>query len=73
MSNRWKMLQKRIEFEAKETLRNNVTDGTAIITVHILTQHDGEPLMWVVQDGHRIEPSKDASSIISALLGNLSS
>jgi hypothetical protein len=69
---RWSMLEKRIRAEAKSTLRNNASDGVAIISVHLVTDAQGEPLVWVVQDGKRVEPSKDAAETIKALLGSLS-
>ena len=67
-SDRWDSFVSRLKQEADSVLRNN-SDGVAIITAHILVKSDGAPLIWVVQDGKRIEPSKDARSVIAAILG----
>ena len=72
MNKRWDQLEKRVRGEAKEVLRNNVNDGIAFVTVHILLQHDGEPILWLVPSGKRVEPSADASNILTALIGGLS-
>jgi hypothetical protein len=69
---RWNNLQRRVKSEAKGTLRNNMSDGVAIISVHMLVDSAGEPLAWVIQDGKRIEPSKDAKDLVDAIIGGLS-
>jgi len=66
---RWESFVNRLKLEATNILRNN-SDGVAIITAHVLVKGDGAPLIWVVQDGKRIEPSKDAQEVISAILGS---
>lgn len=64
---RWDSLVKRLRSEGRQTLKNNRNDGCAIISVHILVDGDGEPLLWVVHDGKRIEPSRDALAVIASL------
>jgi hypothetical protein len=56
--------------EAKETLQNNSSDGIAIITAHIAVDSNGKPLLWVVPNGKRVEPSRDAKEILIHLLSS---
>jgi hypothetical protein len=54
--------------EIQDTLSNNKSDGIAIITVHIVADSGNKPLFWVVPEGKRVEPTKDArESLIAAL------
>lgn len=71
-TDRWEMLRKRIKNEAKHTLRNNYNDGVAIISVHMIVRYDGVPILWIMQDGKRVEPSTDAIEVIEALIKGLS-
>ena len=64
---RWKQLMLRMRDEANHTLSNNRQRGCAIISAHILMDSEGTPLVWVVPGGKRIEPTKDAASIIQEL------
>jgi hypothetical protein len=61
----------RLKYEAERTLLNNKQSGVAIITVHVLMDAIGTPLAWVVSDGKRIEPSKDALDVIRQLVEDL--
>jgi hypothetical protein len=61
----------RLKYEAERTLSNNKQKGCAIITVHVLMDAGGVPLAWVVPDGKRIEPSKDALDVIRQLAEGL--
>jgi hypothetical protein len=61
----------RIKYEAERILSNNKQRGCAIITVHVLMDAAGSPLVWVVPDGKRIEPSKDALDVIRQLAEGL--
>jgi len=63
----WVGLVRRIMQEARSTLENNKSDGLAIVTAHILLDASGEPMLWVVGEGRRIEPSKDAKTILQQL------
>lgn len=68
MSNkRWVGLVQRLKGEATATLSNNKSDGVAIVTAHILMGSDGVPLVWVV-NSKRVEPSRDAKSILEELV-----
>lgn len=71
MNNKWESFIKRQKQEARDVLRNNKTDGVAIITTHAVTTYDGDLLFFVVQNGNRVEPSKDARRAIRALIGGL--
>lgn len=68
--NSWASLQARLVSEAQTVLRNNQTDGVAIITAHILVDGNGTPILWVIPDGKRIEPSKDARDLVTMLTGS---
>lgn len=61
----------RLKYEAERTLSNNRQKGVAIVTAHILMDSEGNPLAWVVSDGRRIEPSKDALDVIKQLVEGL--
>jgi len=61
---RWEQFALRLRSEAERTLANNKKSGVAIITVHVLMNADGDPLVWVVPVAKRIEPSKDAAIFI---------
>jgi hypothetical protein len=54
--------------EAETTLKNNRSDGIAIITVNVVCTANGEPLLWVVANGKRVEPSGQAAEIIRQLV-----
>lgn len=69
MNDQWESVSLRIQKEAKDTLQNNSSDGLAIITSHILVDSTGNPVVWVVQDGRRVEPSRSAKDILMNLLG----
>jgi len=66
-SDKWNSLLQRLQHEASQTLANNKTDGVAIVSSHVLFTGSGEPLVWVVTS-KRVEPSKDAKSILLQLL-----
>lgn len=67
---KWQQLSLRLSSEAQRTLHNS-RGGCALITVHVVVQSDGEPMFWLVTDGKRIEPAKDAKQILKALLGGV--
>jgi hypothetical protein len=66
----WNGVTLRMISEAKETLQNNSSDGIAIITAHIAVDSNGKPLLWVVPNGKRVEPSRDAKEILIHLLSS---
>jgi hypothetical protein len=68
---RWKHLMLRLAQEARDVLSNNKQRGIAIITMHVVMDANGSPLVWVVPKGKRVEPSKDAADIINGLVGVL--
>lgn len=68
---RWHSFQNRLVQEAKDTLYNNRNDGVAIVSAHVLVDGEGTPLFWVVHNGKRIEPSKDAKEAVQALLDTI--
>ena len=64
----WASVLMRIVSEAENTLANNMSDGIAIVTMHVAVDGRGVPLVWVVPDGKRIEPSRDAKSTLIKIL-----
>lgn len=70
---RWMSFQSRVKEEGRATLPNNRSTGLAIVSAHIVIDHNGYPLCWVVQHGKRIEPSKNARDVLSLLLGSMGS
>lgn len=71
ISIRWENLVLRLKNEAQKVLANNKQRGVAIVTAHILLDADGNPLVWVVPDGKRIEPTRDAADVITKLVEGL--
>lgn len=64
----WESLVKRLRQEARSTLKNNRTDGVAILTVHIVANAEGDAMLWVVGNSKRVEPSGGAASVIRSLV-----
>jgi hypothetical protein len=65
---RWRGVILRLIREAQNTLSHNKGSGMAIITMHVVVDGDGTPWLWVVKDGLRVEPSKDAREVITSLV-----
>lgn len=68
MNGKWQSFVNRLKQESKHGVVKNNTEGLVIITSHVLVNGNGEPLVWVVNEGKRIEPSRDAASIIKMIL-----
>ena len=64
----WASVVLRLMSEAQETLSNNKSDGIAILSIHIVVDSSNRPLFWVVPDGKRVEPSKNAKETLIAAL-----
>ena len=64
----WGSVILRLMSEATSTLANNTSDGVAIVTMHVVIDGRGKPVVWVVPAGKRIEPSKDAKATIIDIL-----
>ena len=71
MKTKWTALVERIKQEARTVLRNNKSDGMVILTIHVIVDSDGEPMLWVVPHGRRVEPSRDARHILEQLTRSL--
>ena len=52
----WGKLKARIQQAAECKLRNN-TEGAAIVTIKVVMNSAGEPLMWLEPYAERVEPS----------------
>lgn len=65
---KWEQLSRRLVAEAQRSLRNSHS-GCVLITVHVVVEADGEPMFWLVSDGKRIEPAKNAKQILKTLVG----
>lgn len=66
---KWEQLILRLQGEARRTLRTSPSNGCAIIPVHVIVDSQGNLLFWILADGRRVEPSKDAKQILTALVG----
>jgi len=64
----WNSLILRMRHEAKRILANN-KDGVMTVHIRLFTDSCGEPLLWVISDPARIEPSSTAKECISKLFG----
>lgn len=69
ISNEWASVVARIVHESKNTIPNN-SGGIAIVTAHIVVDSTGKPLFWVVPEGKRVEPSKDAKQHLIDVLSS---
>ena len=67
MKNQWESLIARIRKEATDILGNS-KDGAAIVTVHILMDNEGEPLVWVLPKGFLVEPRKSSLELLTKYL-----
>lgn len=65
---RWAAVMSRIRQESKNTLANNRKDGVCIVTMHIVVDADGNPIVWTVPNSVRIEPTRSAKEILLSLL-----
>lgn len=70
VNSKWFSLVSRMRQEARTMLRSN-NDGVTIVTAHVLIDSNGNPLIWVVPNGKRVEPSKDAGRILLSLVKEL--
>lgn len=68
MSDRWQAFVNRLKQESKHGVVKNNSSGLVIITSHVLVNGEGEPLVWVVNEGKRIEPSRDAMDIVRMII-----
>lgn len=64
----WGSVVLRLMSEVQNTLSNNKSDGIAIVSIHIVADSDNRPLFWVVPDGKRVEPSKNAKETLMRVL-----
>lgn len=60
MNENWTSFTRRIEGVARDALANNTGAGVAIISVKVLVDAMGNPLLWTPPAAYRIEPTKDA-------------
>lgn len=70
MTPEWASLTKRIQARAAETLENNKSDGIALISMHVAVDSRGTPLLWVISEPKRVEPSKNAKETLIKLLSS---
>lgn len=67
---RWASVMSRIKQESRKTLENNRRDGVCIVTIHIVVDADGNPIVWTVPNSVRIEPTSSAKEILLNLLAS---
>lgn len=63
----WDNIIKRVCNEAAYQLKNNGSDGLAVINLSVIIGNDGKPIIWTVE-GRRVEPSNRAKDILTGLL-----
>jgi len=68
-NSRWPAFISRVRELARRKLRNNTTDGIAVISVNMLVAHSGDPIFWLEPTIRRIEPSRSALSDLLGLFG----
>lgn len=62
----WDAVISRIRDESRTSLKNN-RDGVCVITMHVVTDRDGNPIVWAIPRSMRIEPTKSAKDLILLL------
>lgn len=67
---RWAAVLSRIKQESSTTLANNRRDGVCIVTMHIVVDSHGNPIVWTVPNSVRIEPTRTAKEILLSLLSS---
>lgn len=67
---RWASVVSRIKQESGKTLENNRRDGVCIVTMHIVVDAEGNPIVWTVPNSVRIEPTRSAKDILLTLLSS---
>lgn len=64
----WKSFQARLEKESSDVLGNS-QDGLCVVTVSVAMDGDGHPIVWLISNSAKVEPSKDAKRVILQLIG----
>lgn len=44
--------------------------GIAVISATIVIDHNGNPIMWMIDEGRKIEPGGNAFELIKAIVSN---
>lgn len=73
MKDNWENYRLRIISEAKRVLKNNKSNGLAIITSHMIVDSDGNPIAWLAPSCKRVEPTKDTANVVATVLEALTS
>jgi hypothetical protein len=63
----WSGLVDRVRDESRNVLHNNKNKGLMIVPVRVVVDASGSLLIWEIKSGLRIEPAKDAMSVIQGL------
>ncbi len=69
ISTKWESFVSRLKLAANQALQNNRTSGVCIVTAYVVITSQGEPIVWVVPDAKRVEPSRDAAAALRLLVG----
>lgn len=64
----WTAFQARLQKEASDILGNS-QDGFCVVTVSVGMDGDGNPIVWLISNSAKIEPSRDAKRVILQLMG----
>ena len=68
---KWESFINRVKQETTYDVLKNNKSGFAIVSAHVLVDHNGNPVAWVVDKARRIEPSTGIAEIIKAVAGSL--
>lgn len=73
MDKKWESLVLRLQDEGQRTLKNvSFLGGLAIVNAYVIVDSDGLPVLWVVMDGKKIEPSASARENLLRVLAGTS-
>jgi len=57
------------DWDAGEVRHSHSKDGIAKVTIEIYLTGEGDILAWVVEKSAKIEPSRDAKTIVNTIFG----
>lgn len=63
MAAKWDSVIKRVSLAARQELRNN-TDGMCLLTISVICDSSGNPILWLAPATRRIEPSRAAAKVL---------
>ena len=64
----WSAFQARLKKESADVIGSS-QDGVCVVTVSVAMDGDGNPIVWLISNSAKVEPSKDAKRVLLQLLG----